>query len=219
MASLSLKNITKLYPDGVVAVADFCLEVADKEFLVLTGPSGCGKTVILKMIAGLEEITGGKLYIDGAFANSIAPEERGAAIVSQSFALFPHMTVFENIAFGLSLRGVPQSEVKYRVEHTAEILDISGLLKRKPEALSAGQRQCVALGRAVARNPKIFLFDDPFLGLHPKLRAIMRKELVKLHLNLNATFIYATRDAAESASIGDRVAVFTATPKKPLRVK
>ena len=207
MASLSLKGIYKRYPGGVVAVSDFNLEIEDKEFLVLVGPSGCGKSTTLRMIAGLEEITEGELYIGDKIVNDIAPKDRDIAMVFQNYALYPHMTVFDNMAFGLKLRKTPKDEIKRRVEEAAKILDISHLLDRKPKALSGGQRQRVALGRAIVREPKVFLLDEPLSNLDAKLRAQMRTELSKIHHNLATTFIYVTHDQTEAMTMATRIVV------------
>ena len=207
MASLSLKNITKKYAGGVLAVSDFNLEIKDKEFIILVGPSGCGKSTTLRMIAGLEEISDGELYIGDRLVNDIAPKDRDIAMVFQNYALYPHMTVFENMAFGLKLRKTPKDEIKRRVEEAARILDIDHLLDRKPKALSGGQRQRVALGRAIVREPKVFLLDEPLSNLDAKLRAQMRTELSKLHKKLGTTFIYVTHDQTEAMTMGDRIVV------------
>ena len=207
MASVLLKNIYKRYPGGVTAVSDFNLEIADKEFLVLVGPSGCGKSTTLRMIAGLEEITEGELYIGDKLVNDVAPKDRDIAMVFQNYALYPHMTVFDNMAFGLKLRKTPKDEIKRRVEEAAKILDISHLLDRKPKALSGGQRQRVALGRAIVREPKVFLLDEPLSNLDAKLRAQMRTELSKIHHNLATTFIYVTHDQTEAMTMASRIVV------------
>jgi multiple sugar transport system ATP-binding protein len=207
MASVTLKNVYKVYQGGVTAVSDFSLEIADKEFVILVGPSGCGKSTTLRMIAGLEEITKGELYIGDTLANDVAPKDRDIAMVFQNYALYPHMTVFDNMAFGLKLRKVPKDEIKRRVEEAAKILDISHLLDRKPKALSGGQRQRVALGRAIVRNPKVFLLDEPLSNLDAKLRAQMRTEISKLHQRLGTTFIYVTHDQTEAMTMGDRIVV------------
>jgi len=207
MASLSLKGIYKRYPGGVVAVSDFNLEIEDKEFLVLVGPSGCGKSTTLRMIAGLEEITEGELYIGDKLVNDVAPKDRDIAMVFQNYALYPHMTCFDNMAFGLKLRKTPKEEIKRRVEEAAKILDISHLLDRKPKALSGGQRQRVALGRAIVREPKVFLLDEPLSNLDAKLRAQMRTELSKIHHNLKTTFIYVTHDQTEAMTMATRIVV------------
>ncbi|MBQ9082244.1 MAG: ATP-binding cassette domain-containing protein, partial [Clostridia bacterium] len=179
MSSLTLKNIYKKYAGGVVAVSDFCLDIKDKEFIILVGPSGCGKSTTLRMVAGLEEISEGELYIDDKLVNDVAPKDRDIAMVFQNYALYPHMTVYDNMAFGLKLRKTPKEEIKRRVEEAARILDITHLLDRKPKALSGGQRQRVALGRAIVREPKVFLLDEPLSNLDAKLRAQMRTELSK----------------------------------------
>ncbi len=207
MASLSLKSIYKKYPGGVTAVSDFNLEIKDKEFIILVGPSGCGKSTTLRMIAGLEEISDGELYIGEKLVNDVAPKDRDIAMVFQNYALYPHMTVFENMAFGLKLRKTPKDEIKRRVEEAARILDIAHLLDRKPKALSGGQRQRVALGRAIVREPKVFLLDEPLSNLDAKLRAQMRTELSKLHKKLGTTFIYVTHDQTEAMTMGDRIVV------------
>ena len=207
MASLSLKHIYKKYPGGVTAVSDFCLEIKDKEFLVLVGPSGCGKSTTLRMIAGLEEISEGELFIGDTLVNDIVPKDRDIAMVFQNYALYPHMTVYENMAFGLKLRKTPKEEIKRRVEEAAKILDISHLLDRKPKALSGGQKQRVALGRAIVRQPKVFLLDEPLSNLDAKLRASMRTELTKLHKNLGTTFIYVTHDQVEAMTMASRIVV------------
>ncbi len=207
MAGVILKNIAKTYPGGVVAVSDFNLKIKDKEFIILVGPSGCGKSTTLRMIAGLEEITEGELYIGEKLCNDVAPKDRDIAMVFQNYALYPHMTVFENMAFGLKLRKTPKDEIRKRVDEAARVLDISHLLDRKPKALSGGQRQRVALGRAIVREPKVFLLDEPLSNLDAKLRAQMRTELSKLHLKLGTTFIYVTHDQTEAMTMGDRIVV------------
>ena len=207
MASLSLKGIYKKYVGGVVAVSDFNLEIADKEFIILVGPSGCGKSTTLRMIAGLEEITEGELYIGDKLVNDVPPKDRDIAMVFQNYALYPHMSVFDNMAFGLKIRKTPKEEIKRRVEEAARILDITHLLDRKPKALSGGQRQRVALGRAIVREPKVFLLDEPLSNLDAKLRAQMRTELAKLHKKLGTTFIYVTHDQTEAMTMGDRIVV------------
>ena len=207
MASLSLRNIGKRYPGGVTAVSDFNLEIKDKEFIILVGPSGCGKSTTLRMIAGLEEITDGELYIGDRLVNDVAPKDRDIAMVFQNYALYPHMTVFGNMAFGLKLRKMPKEEIKRRVEEAGRILDISHLLDRKPKALSGGQRQRVALGRAIVRDPAVFLLDEPLSNLDAKLRAQMRTELSKLHQKLGTTFIYVTHDQTEAMTMADRIVV------------
>ena len=207
MAGLSLRHIYKKYPGGVVAVSDFNLEIKDKEFLIFVGPSGCGKSTTLRMIAGLEEITEGELYIGDRYVNDVAPKDRDIAMVFQNYALYPHMTVFDNMAFGLKLRKVPKEEIKRRVEEAARILDISHLLERRPKALSGGQKQRVALGRAIVRNPKVFLLDEPLSNLDAKLRASMRTELTKLHQSVQTTFIYVTHDQVEAMTMATRIVV------------
>ena len=207
MASVSLREIYKKYPGGVIAVSDFNIEIKDKEFIILVGPSGCGKSTTLRMIAGLEEISEGELYIGDRLVNDIAPKDRDIAMVFQNYALYPHMTVFENMAFGLKLRKVPKDEIARKVEEAARILDISHLLDRKPKALSGGQRQRVALGRAIVREPQVFLLDEPLSNLDAKLRAQMRTEISKLHKKLGTTFIYVTHDQTEAMTMGDRIVV------------
>ena len=207
MASLSLRGIYKRYPGGVVAVSDFTMNIKDKEFIILVGPSGCGKSTTLRMIAGLEEISEGELFIGDRLVNDVAPKDRDIAMVFQNYALYPHMTVFENMAFGLKLRKVPKDEIKKLVEEAAKILDIAHLLDRKPKALSGGQRQRVALGRAIVRDPQVFLLDEPLSNLDAKLRAQMRTELSKLHKKLGTTFIYVTHDQIEAMTMGDRIVV------------
>ena len=207
MASLSLRSIYKKYPGGVVAVSDVNLEIKDKEFIILVGPSGCGKSTTLRMIAGLEEISEGELYIGDRLVNDVAPKDRDIAMAFQNYALYPHMTVFENMAFGLKLRKVPKDEISRKVEEAARSLDISHLLDRKPKALSGGQRQRVALGRAIVREPQVFLLDEPLSNLDAKLRAQMRTEISKLHQKLGTTFIYVTHDQTEAMTMGDRIVV------------
>jgi len=207
MASLSLRNIYKKYPGGVIAASDINLEIRDKEFIVLVGPSGCGKSTTLRMVAGLEEITEGELYIGDRLVNDIAPKDRDIAMVFQNYALYPHMTVYENMAFGLKLRRMPKNEISRKVEEAAKILDLTHLLDRKPKAMSGGQRQRVALGRAIVRDPKVFLLDEPLSNLDAKLRAQMRTEISKLHKRLGTTFIYVTHDQTEAMTMGDRIVV------------
>ena len=207
MASLQLKNIYKVYPSGNVAVTDFNLDIEDKEFIVFVGPSGCGKSTTLRMIAGLEEISSGELYIDGKLMNNVSPKDRDIAFVFQSYALYPHMTVYDNMAFGLKLRKMPKEEIDARVKEAARILGIEIYLSRKPKALSGGQRQRVALGRAIVREPKVFLLDEPLSNLDAKLRAQMRTEITKLHNRLATTFIYVTHDQIEAMTMGTRIVV------------
>ncbi len=207
MAGLSLRGVYKKYPGGVTAVSDFNLEIKDKEFIILVGPSGCGKSTTLRMVAGLEEITDGEIYIGDRLVNDVAPKDRDIAMVFQNYALYPHMTVFDNMAFGLKLRKTPKDEIRRRVEEAARILDISHLLERKPKALSGGQRQRVALGRAIVREPKVFLLDEPLSNLDAKLRAQMRTEISKLHQRLGTTFIYVTHDQTEAMTMGTRIVV------------
>ncbi|MBQ8505946.1 MAG: sn-glycerol-3-phosphate ABC transporter ATP-binding protein UgpC [Clostridia bacterium] len=210
MASLSLRNIYKVYPskpEDFVAVTDFNLEIEDKEFIVLVGPSGCGKSTTLRMVAGLEEITKGELYIDDKLVNNVPPKDRDIAMVFQSYALYPHMTVYNNMAFGLKLRKMPKEEIDKRVKEAAKILGIEALLNRKPAALSGGQRQRVALGRAIVREPKVFLMDEPLSNLDAKLRVQTRSEITKLHQKLQTTFIYVTHDQTEAMTMGSRIVV------------
>jgi ABC-type sugar transport systems, ATPase components len=207
MSSVTLSHIYKIYAGGVTAVSDFCLDIEDKEFIVLVGPSGCGKSTTLRMVAGLEEISEGELYIGEKLVNDVAPKDRDIAMVFQNYALYPHMTVYDNMAFGLKLRKTPKDEIKRRVEEAARILDISHLLNRKPKALSGGQRQRVALGRAIVREPKVFLMDEPLSNLDAKLRVAMRTEITKLHQRLQTTFIYVTHDQTEAMTMGSRIVV------------
>lgn len=207
MANVSLKHIYKVYAGNVTAVSDFCLDIEDKEFIVLVGPSGCGKSTTLRMVAGLEEISEGELYISDRLVNDVAPKDRDIAMVFQNYALYPHMTVYDNMAFGLKLRKTPKAEIERRVREAAKILDIEHLLGRKPKALSGGQRQRVALGRAIVREPKVFLMDEPLSNLDAKLRVQMRTEITKLHLRLQTTFIYVTHDQTEAMTMGSRIVV------------
>jgi len=232
MATVSLRNLKKIYPntedskkkgknaeteekkhnlqitaDGVVAVQDFNLEIADKEFIVLVGPSGCGKSTTLRMIAGLEDITAGELYIDGKLVNDVAPKDRDIAMVFQNYALYPHMTVYENMAFALKLRKTPRAEMDQKVKEAAEILDITDYLDRKPKALSGGQRQRAESGRAIVRHPKVFLMDEPLSNLDAKLRNQMRAELIKLRQRIDTTFVYVTHDQTEAMTLGDRIVI------------
>ena len=207
MASLSLKNICKVYPNGFEAVKDFNLEVEDKEFIIFVGPSGCGKSTTLRMIAGLEEISSGELIIDGKVMNDVEPKDRDIAMVFQNYALYPHMTVYDNMAFGLKLRKVPKAEIERLVKEAAKILDLEHLLDRKPKALSGGQRQRVAMGRAIVRDPKVFLMDEPLSNLDAKLRVQMRVEIAKIHKRLGATIIYVTHDQTEAMTMADRIVV------------
>ena len=232
MATLNLKSIKKIYPHsgdqkkakktkdapekkvnlqvtdkGVVAVQEFNLDIADKEFIVLVGPSGCGKSTTLRMVAGLEEISEGELYIDGQLMNDVEPKNRDIAMVFQSYALYPHMTVYENMAFPLKLRKIPKDEIDKRVKEAAAILDITQYLDRKPKALSGGQRQRVAIGRAIVREPKVLLMDEPLSNLDAKLRNQMRAEIIKLRQKINTTFIYVTHDQTEAMTLGDRIVI------------
>ncbi len=237
MASLTLKNIMKIYPysadeekknkkkkktddepekakvnlqiteKGVVAVQQFNLDVADKEFIVLVGPSGCGKSTTLRMIAGLEDISEGELYVGDRLVNDVAPKDRDIAMVFQNYALYPHMTVYDNMAFGLKLRHVPKAEIDQKVKEAAEILDITQFLNRKPKALSGGQRQRVAIGRAIVRDPAVMLMDEPLSNLDAKLRNQMRAEIIKLRERINTTFIYVTHDQTEAMTLGDRIVI------------
>ncbi|HEY1769051.1 MAG TPA: sn-glycerol-3-phosphate ABC transporter ATP-binding protein UgpC [Chthoniobacterales bacterium] len=211
MASVSVRNLFKIYPgekgQEVVAVKDVSLEIADREFVVLVGPSGCGKSTTLRMIAGLEEISRGDVFIGEKRVNDVAPKDRDIAMVFQNYALYPHMSVYENLAFGLKLRKFPKAEIKKRVVDAASILGIENLLERKPKALSGGQRQRVAVGRAIVRQPKVFLFDEPLSNLDAKMRVQMRTEITKLHQRLQATMIYVTHDQIEAMTMGDRIVV------------
>ncbi len=213
MASLTLEGIKKIYPNGndkmsnVVAVHEFNLEIADNEFIVLVGPSGCGKSTTLRMVAGLEDISEGVLYIDDKLMNHVAPKNRDIAMVFQSYALYPHMTVYENMAFPLKLRKYSKDEIDKRVREAAEILDITQYLERKPKALSGGQRQRVAIGRAIVREPKVLLMDEPLSNLDAKLRNQMRAEIIKLRQKINSTFIYVTHDQTEAMTLGDRIVI------------
>ena len=231
MATVSLKHIQKIYPHsdvkkkkkqkgqpekknnlkvteaGVIAVDDFNLEIADKEFIVLVGPSGCGKSTTLRMVAGLEEISGGELYIDGKLVNAVAPKDRDIAMVFQNYALYPHMTVYNNMAFSLKLKHLPKDEIDRKVREAAEILDITQYLDRKPKALSGGQRQRVAIGRAIVRAPKVMLMDEPLSNLDAKLRNEMRAEIIKLRQRIDTTFIYVTHDQTEAMTLGDRIVI------------
>jgi len=207
MARVELKSVGKTYPGGVEAVKSADLVVADKEFVVLVGPSGCGKSTTLRMIAGLEEITAGEIFIGDVLVNDVPPKNRDIAMVFQNYALYPHMTVYKNMAFGLMLRKYPKTEIQRRVHEAAEILEITELLDRKPKALSGGQRQRVAVGRAIVRQPKVFLFDEPLSNLDAKLRVQMRAEISKLHTRLQSTMIYVTHDQVEAMTMGDRIVV------------
>ncbi|MBQ7765304.1 MAG: sn-glycerol-3-phosphate ABC transporter ATP-binding protein UgpC [Lachnospiraceae bacterium] len=207
MAGLSLKNICKVYPNGFEAVKDFNLEIADQEFIIFVGPSGCGKSTTLRMIAGLEDISSGELRIGERLVNEVEPKDRDIAMVFQNYALYPHMTVYENMAFGLKLRKVPKDEIDKMVKEAAKILDLTPLLDRKPKALSGGQRQRVAMGRAIVRNPKVFLMDEPLSNLDAKLRVQMRIEIAKLHQRLGTTIIYVTHDQTEAMTLGTRIVV------------
>ncbi len=205
LASVRLEKVEKTYEGGVVAVHEMSLDVKDKEFAVLVGPSGCGKSTTLRMIAGLEEVTSGNIYIDGQVVNDVPPRDRDIAMVFQNYALYPHMSVYENMAFGLRLRKLPKHEIDERVRESAAILDIEGYLDRRPKALSGGQRQRVAVGRAIVRKPKVFLFDEPLSNLDAKLRVQMRTEISKLHQHLGATMIYVTHDQTEAMTMGDKI--------------
>jgi multiple sugar transport system ATP-binding protein len=207
MAEVILKKVRKVYDKEVVAVEGADIHIQDKEFVVLVGPSGCGKSTTLRMIAGLEEISGGEILIDGTVVNDVPPKDRDIAMVFQNYALYPHMTVYQNMAFGLKLRKYPKEEIDARVREAADILGIQELLERKPKALSGGQRQRVAVGRAIVRKPKVFLFDEPLSNLDAKLRVQMRAEISKLHSTLEATMIYVTHDQTEAMTMGDRIVV------------
>ena len=210
MASLSLKGINKTYPNGFEAVKDFNLEIEDKEFIIFVGPSGCVKSTTLRMIAGLEDISAGELKIGDKVVNDVEPKDRDIAMVFQNYALYPHMTVYDNMAFGLKLRKVPKDEIDRMVREAAKILDLEPLLDRKPKALSGGQRQRVAMGRAIVRNPKVFLMDEPLSNLDAKLRGQMRIEISKLHQRLGTTIIYVTHDQTEAMTLGTRIVVMSA---------
>jgi multiple sugar transport system ATP-binding protein len=207
LAKVVLKDVMKVFPGGSVAVNKVSLTCEDKEFLILVGPSGCGKSTTLRMVAGLEELTSGQIWIDDVLVNDIPPKDRDIAMVFQNYALYPHMTVYENMGFGLKLRKYPAAEIKQRVHEAAEILGIQELLQRKPKALSGGQRQRVAVGRAIVRKPKVFLFDEPLSNLDAKMRVQMRAEISKLHTRLQATMIYVTHDQVEAMTMGDRIVV------------
>ena len=210
MAHVTLKKVTKIYDGDVLAVEKADFQIPDESFTVLVGPSGCGKSTILRMIAGLEEVTEGDIYIDDERVNDIPPKERDIAMVFQNYALYPHMTVYKNMAFGLKLRKYPKSEIEQRVNEAAEILSISHLLNRKPKHLSGGERQRVAVGRAIVRQPKVFLFDEPLSNLDAKLRVQMRMEISRLHDRLNATIVYVTHDQVEAMTMGDQIVVLNA---------
>ncbi|WP_422478559.1 ABC transporter ATP-binding protein [Pleomorphochaeta sp. DL1XJH-081] len=207
MATVELKNITKVYDGNVKAVDNVNIDVKDREFVVLVGPSGCGKSTTLRMVAGLEDISGGELYIDGKLVNDVPPKDRDIAMVFQNYALYPHMSVYDNMAFGLKIRKFPKEEIDQRVREAAKILDIEQLLDRKPKALSGGQRQRVAVGRAIVRKPKVFLFDEPLSNLDAKLRVQMRAEISSLHNRLKATMIYVTHDQIEALTMADKIVV------------
>ena len=207
MASLQLKNVYKIYPNGFNAVKDFNLDIEDKEFIIFVGPSGCGKSTTLRMIAGLEDISSGELWIGDKMVNDVEPKDRDIAMVFQNYALYPHMSVYDNMAFGLKLRKVPKEKIDKQVHEAAKILDIEHLLDRKPKALSGGQRQRVAMGRAIVREPKVFLMDEPLSNLDAKLRVQMRVEISKLHQRLQTTIIYVTHDQTEAMTLGTRIVV------------
>lgn len=207
MATVGFKEIYKIYPKNVIAVNNFNLEIQDKEFIVLVGPSGCGKSTTLRMVAGLEEISQGEIRIDQRIVNDVPPKDRDIAMVFQNYALYPHMTVYENMAFGLKLRKFPKEEIKLRVNEAARILSLEDYLERKPKELSGGQRQRVAVGRAIVRHPKVFLFDEPLSNLDAKLRVQMRTEISRLHHQLQTTMIYVTHDQTEAMTMGDRIVV------------
>ncbi len=207
MADVTLKHVSKIYSGGVRAVSDVNVEIADGQFIILVGPSGCGKSTLLRMIAGLETISEGELYIDKKLVNDVAAKDRDIAMVFQNYALYPHMTVFENMAFGLKMRNFPKDEIARRVREAGDVLDLTRYLERKPKALSGGQRQRVAVGRAIVRQPSLFLFDEPLSNLDAKLRVAMRAELIRLHKRLRATMIYVTHDQMEAMSMGDMLIV------------
>ena len=207
MASITFKHVKKIYPGNVTVVPDLNLEIQDKEFVILVGPSGCGKSTTLRMIAGLEDVSEGELYIGDRVVNDVAPKDRDIAMVFQNYALYPHMTVYKNIAFGLNLKKMPKDEIDRRVHEAAQALDLEPFLNRKPKALSGGQRQRVALGRAMVRNPAVFLLDEPLSNLDAKLRTAMRAEISRLHKRLQPTFVYVTHDQTEAMTMGDRIVV------------
>ena len=207
MSTVLLKDLKKVYDGNVVAVHDVNLEIADKEFIVLVGPSGCGKSTTLRMVAGLEDITDGELYIDGKLCNDIAPKDRDIAMVFQNYALYPHMSVYDNMAFAMKMKKVPQDQIDKKVREVAKVLDITQYLERKPKALSGGQRQRVAIGRAMVRDPKVFLMDEPLSNLDAKLRNQMRAEIIKLRQSINTTFMYVTHDQTEAMTLGDRIVI------------
>jgi len=207
MALVQLKNIKKSFSKDKEVIHNFSLEINDGEFVVLVGPSGCGKSTLLRIVAGLETVTSGEVYIDGKRVNDVSPKDRDIAMVFQNYALYPHMNVFNNLAFGLKLRKVSKSEIEQQVKHAAQLLEISDLLNRKPKELSGGQRQRVALGRAIVRNPKVFLFDEPLSNLDAKLRVQMRTQIKKLHQDLKNTMIYVTHDQVEAMTMGDRIII------------
>jgi len=207
MAKVVVKDVSKVFDGNVVAVKDMSLTVEDREFVVLVGPSGCGKSTLLRMVAGLEEVTSGEIYIDDRLVNDVPPKDRDIAMVFQNYALYPHMTVYDNMAFGLKLRKYPKAEIDERVREAADILGISGLLDRRPKALSGGQRQRVAVGRAIVRKPKVFLFDEPLSNLDAKLRVQTRTQIIRLHERLRATIIYVTHDQVEAMTMGSRIVV------------
>ncbi len=207
MSSVSLRNVRKVYPNGFVGVDDFTLDIRDREFLVLVGPSGCGKSTTLRMVAGLETVTSGEIVIDGRVVNTLPPKDRDIAMVFQNYALYPHMNVYENMAFSLKLRKRPRAEIRQAVEEAARVLGLTAMLDRLPRQLSGGQRQRVALGRAIVRKPKVFLFDEPLSNLDAKMRVEMRAEIHRLHRQLQATVIYVTHDQIEAMTMGDRIVV------------
>ena len=207
MSKVELKNLRKVYDGNVLAVYDVNLEIADKEFIVLVGPSGCGKSTTLRMVAGLEDISGGELYIDGRLCNDVAPKDRDIAMVFQNYALYPHLSVYDNMAFALKLKKTPKDVIDKKVREVAEILGITQYLERKPKALSGGQRQRVAIGRAMVRDPKVFLMDEPLSNLDAKLRNQMRAEIIKLRQRINTTFMYVTHDQTEAMTLGDRIVI------------
>ncbi|MBR0373319.1 MAG: sn-glycerol-3-phosphate ABC transporter ATP-binding protein UgpC [Mogibacterium sp.] len=207
MSEVTIKDIKKVYDNKYTAVHDFCLDIRDKEFIVLVGPSGCGKSTTLRMVAGLEDISEGELYIDGKLVNEVAAKDRDIAMVFQNYALYPHMTVFDNMAYPLKIKKTPKAEIDRKVREVADILDITQYLKRKPAALSGGQRQRVAIGRAMVRDPKVFLMDEPLSNLDAKLRNQMRAEIIKLRQRINTTFMYVTHDQTEAMTLGDRIVI------------
>ena len=218
MSFISCRRLNKIYPNGVRALRDFSLEIEEGEFVVLVGPSGCGKSTVLRMIAGIEEISTGELLIDGKLSNEVTPQDRNIAMVFQNYALYPHMTVFDNMAFGLKLRKYKKDEIKKRVEEAAAILGLTELLDRKPADMSGGQRQRVAMGRAIVRDAKVFLMDEPLSNLDAKLRVSMRAEIAKIHRRIGATTIYVTHDQTEAMTLADRIVIMETSKRQLILV-